>query len=170
MACENLDVGPDAFDERGSDEDSMEGVAEPVDVEIDLEAVELPAIPVSSNRQVDQIESSLVRASVEHVGGAQDHAGTGAEHGQPVDQASLEVVEEPARREQPRHRGALASGQHDRVETVEVVRRSYQRCTGAELLETLTMHVEGPLQGEYANGPADSRSGGVRSPVRHIAG
>ena len=60
--------------------------------------------------------------------------------------------------------------EHDGIETDEISGRSHERCSGSQLLEALTVHVECPLQGEDSNGPADSRSGGVRSPVRHIAG
>ena len=97
-------------------------VVEAGDVEVGLEAVELAAVAVAANREVDQVEPSLVGAAVEHVGGAQDHAGAGAEHRQPVDQATLQFVEEPAGGEQPRHRRALAAGQHDGIEAVEIGR------------------------------------------------
>ena len=56
------------------------------------------------------------------------------------------------------------------IETDEISGRSHERCSGSQLLEALTVHVECPLQGEDSNGAADSGSAGVTSPDRHIAG
>ncbi len=146
------------------------GPDEAVDVEIGLEAVELTPVAVAANGEVDQVEPALVGPSVEHVGGAQDHAGTRAEHREPVDETSLEFVEQPAGGEQPGHRGALAAGQHDRIEPVEVGRRAHHRGVDAESFEPLAMEVERALQGEYADDQTGPGGAGLTSPDRHIAG
>jgi hypothetical protein len=90
--------------------------------------------------------------------------GAGAEHGEAVDQATLEFVEEPAGGEQPRHRGALAAGQHDGVEPVEIGRGPHQRRCRAELFQTLPMEVEGALEREHTDREAGPRSCGCHQP------
>ena len=80
VAGEHLDVGPGTFDERGPDENGVEDVDETLDVDVRFEAVELTAVPVAADREVDQVEPSLVGTSVEYVGRTQDHPGTGTEH------------------------------------------------------------------------------------------
>ncbi len=149
---------------------AWKGAVEGIDVEIGLEAVELASVAVAANGEVDQVEPALVRSAVEDVGGAQDHPGARAEHRQPVDQSPLEFVEQPAGGEQPRHRGALTAGQHDRVEPLEIGRRTHHRRGGTELHQSLAMGVEGALQREDADGQAGPGSAGVTSPDRHIAG
>jgi len=170
VAGEHLDVGTDAFDEWGADEHRMEWVGEAGDGQISLEAVELAAVAIASHRHVDQIESALIGSTIEHVSGAQDHAGTGAESGQAIDETTLEIVEEPAGGEQPGHRGALAAGQDDRVESLEVGGSPYERRRGTESFEALSMDVECPLQGEHTDREAGPGTSGVTNPDRHIAG
>ena len=60
------------------------GSIEPVDVDVGLEAVELAAVAVAPHRDVDPVETALIGSPVEHIGGAQDHPGTRAEHGHAV--------------------------------------------------------------------------------------
>jgi hypothetical protein len=56
--------------------------------------------------------------------GEQDHPGAGAEHGHPVVRRDAIGVEQARRVEQPRHGGALAAGEHERVDT----RRARRAC------------------------------------------
>ena len=52
--------------------------------QLGLEAVELAAVAVAPHGDVDRAEAALVGASVEHLGGEQDHPGARAEHRHPV--------------------------------------------------------------------------------------
>jgi hypothetical protein len=84
------------------------------DLEVGLEAVDLAAVGVAAHGHIDRAEAALVLATVEHVGGEQDHARAGAEHRHARREPRAQRYVEQARRavEQLRHGGGLAAG-HD---------------------------------------------------------
>src|SRR5206468_8584823 len=65
----------------------------------------------SSDVCSSDLEAALVRATVEHFRGQQDHARAGAEGGHAIAQPGCNSVEQPARLEELRHRRRLAPGE-----------------------------------------------------------
>ena len=96
----------------------------PVDGDVGFEAIDLTPVSVASNGDVECAEARLVRPPVVDLGGEQDQPGARTEHGQAVGDECLDLVEQAGRREQLRHRRALASGQHERVDSGEIARLS----------------------------------------------
>ena len=109
-------AGPTDLDPRRPDEHAVERLVEAVDVEVGLEAVELAAVAVAPDGDVEGAEAALVGPAVEHLGGQQDHPGARAEHRHAVGRPGLDLVEQPARRQQVGHRRALAAGHDERVD------------------------------------------------------
>jgi hypothetical protein len=79
MGRENLYIGPDRFHEWRPDEDCMEGLVERIDVEVCFETVDLSAVAITPDGNVDGAETALVGASIVHGASEKDHARTGAE-------------------------------------------------------------------------------------------
>ena len=64
---EHLDVLPDPFDQRRSDEHGVERVVEAAHVKVRFETVKLAAVAVAADREVDQPEATLIVAPVEYL-------------------------------------------------------------------------------------------------------
>jgi hypothetical protein len=115
-----------------------------------LEAVDLAAVAVAAHRDVDGTEAALVGAAVEDVGGQQDHAGAGAEHGMPSSRRSASGSNRPLDVEQHRHRRALTAGQDEGVDPSRSAGADLTRA-GAELSESSLVRGEGALQRQDAD-------------------
>ena len=82
-----VDTVADAGDLGRPDEDAVErGLirAEIGHDQIGFERIELTPVAVALHGDVDRPERTLVGAAIAHLGGEQDHAGAGAEHGHAV--------------------------------------------------------------------------------------
>ena len=77
---QHLDGRADGLHPRGPDEHAVERLVEALDVEIGLEAVELAAVAVALDGDVEGTEAALVGAAVVDLRGQQDHPGARAEH------------------------------------------------------------------------------------------
>ncbi len=122
VAREHLDLGPVPLDPRGADEHRAQRLgAEPVDLELGLEALQLAAEGVAARDRVHQAEVLAV---------ADDHPGAGAEHGAPALGVGADRGLEPVALDRLRDRRALAAGDHEPVE-VGQLGRALRTSTGA---------------------------------------
>ena len=103
----------------------------------------------------------LIGPAVEHLGGEQDHSGARAEHRQAIAEQRLDVVEQPRRGQQPRHRRALAAGHHQRIDAVEITGLANLACCRAGGLEGSLMRDERALQCQHTDEPIGARQPAV---------
>ncbi len=156
---QDLATRPDALDEWRSDEDSMKRLVERFDSQIGFEARKLSAVAISADGEVDAAETPLVIATIEHISGAQDHSSARPEHRQASGETRLQVVEQVVRREQVRHRGALSSREHERVNGSKLFCRPNQRSRDTEFEESFSMRRKRTLQCQDADDQIGVRSG-----------
>jgi hypothetical protein len=134
---EHLDPGPAALDPGRADEDRPQRlVADSLDREVGLEALQLAAEGVAPGTGVDQTKV---------VGVADDQAGAGAEN-----RLAGRVVGAQGRLQFRRldplaDRRALAAGNDQPVETVEVLLGANLAYLGAELAQDAAMGLEAAL-------------------------
>src|SRR5207249_8144646 len=105
---QDLDLWPGLADPGRTDEHGPEGLVVPLDIDVRLEARDLPPERVAIDGDVDQTESR----AIEH-----DHSGARPEH------RAVEVpdrVVEPVEPCEPHDRGGLATRDDQAVETVEL--------------------------------------------------
>src|SRR5439155_17013517 len=76
---EDLDVRAHRLDARCPDEDAAERVIVAGKLDVRLEAVHLPSVPVSSNDHVEAPEVRLTGHAVDGVARKEDHPGAGSE-------------------------------------------------------------------------------------------
>src|SRR6266536_5997492 len=112
---EHLDLGGGGLDPRRPDENGVDFVLYSHEVQVLLEGVDLPTEGVAPHDHVETAELVLVRAPVEHLVGQENHAGTRPVRGHPVLDALPHGFEQLEDVEQPRHRGRLATRQHQAV-------------------------------------------------------
>src|SRR4051812_44994418 len=94
----------------------MERAVEVGYVEVRLEAVDLPAVPVALDRDIERSEAQLVIASVEHLRGKKEKAGARPEAGEAIADEAFDIVKYPGRHQHPEHRRAPAPGHDQRVD------------------------------------------------------
>ena len=119
---DDLDARADAADPRRADEHAVERRVEHRGDDLGAEGVDLPAVRVALDRDVDHAERRTRQRARSH-----------AEQDQPAQVPSagalaherLERRAQPGEVEQPDHRGRLAARQHDGVEVVEVGRHRH---------------------------------------------
>src|SRR5260221_8152791 len=116
---EDLDVGTDRFDERRADEDRMERLgAEGGHVEIRLERIELPAEGITANADVHEARERMRMAG--HVLRDEDRAGACTPDGHALGDAFTELRDEAVVLGELADRGALAAGNDERIDVVEL--------------------------------------------------
>jgi hypothetical protein len=131
---EHLHPGPLPLDPGRADEDRPQRlVADPIDLEIGLEALQLPAEGVAAGAGVEKAE--VVRV-------ADDQAGAGAE-----DRAPRLVVGAQRRLQTLRFdalddRRALAARDDQAVESFEILGNAYLRRLGAQLAQDAGVRIE----------------------------
>ncbi len=138
VAGQNLDAGPVALDPGGADEDRAQRlVADPLDLEVGLEALQLAAEGVAARDRVEEAEV---------VGVADDQPGAGAENrpAGPVMVAQSRL--EPGDLDPLGDRRALAAGNDEAVETLQVGREADLGYLGAEPAQRTGVGLEVPLE------------------------
>src|SRR5579885_939207 len=120
-----------------------------LDVEIGLEAVDLAAEGVAVDADVHEAEPRLVRAL--NVPGQHDHAGAGAPDGLALLGHGLHRLIQLVGGHQLADGRALATGDHQPVETVQLLRKAYLDGLRSEAAQALDVLGEGALQGKYAD-------------------
>ena len=150
VARQHLGPRPDLGHQRRADEDAVERLAAELrDVEIGLEAVELAAVAVAPNLEVEDAE---VRGlAIGQAIGEQDHAGAGAEQWRAGRAERDDRLAEPVGIDQAAHRRRLAAGQDERVEVDEVARQAHLDRLGADVADRGHVLAHGALQGEHAD-------------------
>ena len=131
---QHLHLGSASLDPGGTDEDRAQGlVPDPGDREVGLEALQLATEGVAADAGVDEAKV---------LGIADDHPGAGAED------RPAGLVVGPQRRLEPggidslADRGALAAGNDEAVEPLEVGRETDLADLGAELAQDPGVRVE----------------------------
>jgi hypothetical protein len=100
----------------------VERIGETRDVDVGFEGVDLPPVAISPNDDPARPESDLIRTTVEDAIGEEDHSGTGAKDRTTRGDEPSKGLDEVERAQEIRHRGALAPGQHQAVEGLEIDR------------------------------------------------
>src|SRR3954470_6160048 len=136
---EHLDLRPGVAHARGADEDAAERPRVAGDLEVGLEAGDLPAVGVAVDVDVDEPE---VRA-VEH-----DHPGAGAEDG--AAELAHRVLE-PVEAHEPHERRRLATRDDEAVEALELLGLAHLDRVGAEPAQHGGVLAHVSLQGENAD-------------------
>src|SRR6266571_3597518 len=150
--AEHLDGGTDPLHPGGPDEHGVERPpGYPVEGQVGLERVDLPAERVAPYRHVDPAEGLLVGAAVEDLGGQHDHAGAGAVRGHPVGDPFADGVSEPEVDRQLADRGGLPAGYHQRVDVVQLARPAHRPRDRPAHLEPAQVLPNVALQGEHSN-------------------
>jgi hypothetical protein len=146
---EGFDVGAEAADARGADEDLFERTTGEGGFGEEDGGVILAAVGVALDGDVEDTEGAL--GGVFYVAGEQDAAGAGAEDGFSTDEGVEGVVEAGAL-EVPEEGGGLAAGKDEGVERGELVGFANEDGVRAEESEALGVDVEGTLESENADG------------------
>ena len=76
---EHADTVTDRVDDWRTNEDPVERLIEPRDIELSLEGIDLAAVPVAARHDRNGRQTVLVGTAVLDPFRAQDHAGTGTE-------------------------------------------------------------------------------------------
>jgi hypothetical protein len=125
--ADNLNVGAQAFDPRGSDEDRVKGLArEWREFNVGLERIDLATERIPSDRDVEAAECDLALNAIDHPVSEHDHPGAGAISWHPRDEALTQRFQQIERDRQLVHRGRLAARNDQRVDGVELGRTPNQ--------------------------------------------
>ena len=147
---QDIDVVADALDDRRPDEDGVDRtVAEHGHCELRLEAFELSPEGVALDRDVEQREDG--RVAVGDLLRQQDHAGAGAEDRRALARQVEDRLAQPPAVDELAHRGALAAGQDQPAEPLEVLGQANGDRLDAELPEDRDVLGERALDGENAD-------------------
>ena len=147
MLGQHLDRRAGALDLGGTDEHAAERTAgQAGDVELRLEGLPLAPVAVAAHGRVEQTERTLVGAAVDDLGREHDQPGAGRERRQPVTELRSQRFAQLRRIEQLVHRRGLAAGQHDPVDTSEVLRPLDEDDVSVERAQRLRVLAERTLQ------------------------
>jgi len=139
VAGEDFDAGPVTRHPGGADEDGTERlVADPLDLEVGLEALQLAAESVALGGRVDQPEVAVV---------ADDQPGAGSEDGTAGGVVLADRALEAGRGDPLRDRRALAAGYDQCVEPFEIGRDPNLAGLGSELRKGPQVGFEPTLDG-----------------------
>jgi hypothetical protein len=165
---EGLDLGPGAGDARGADEDHLEGGAGEFGGGGEDGGVDLAAVGVAFNGDVEGGEGDL--RGILYVVREQDCARAGAEGGEGADQGS-EGFEEAVALQEFEHGGGLAAGDDEAVYAggsfggEELVRCADEAGGHIEGSEGFGVGFVGSLEGQDANG----RKAGCCAIIGHVS-
>jgi hypothetical protein len=161
-------VGYGPLDDRGADEHGMDrSIAEDIDRDLRFEGVELSTERVALDRHVEQGQDRRLAAG--DVAAEDDHPGA-----RPEDRcAALGQIEdrltEPPALDELAHRRALATGQDQATDVVEVGRFTDTDALDPDRRERIEMLAERTLQGEDADPHARTPGPGLTSRGRRVA-
>ena len=160
---EHVDAGPDALDDRCADEDAVDRrVAEDRHRQVRLEGVQLAPEGVALDRDVEQRQDRLV--AVGDLAREQDHAGAGAEDRRARRRQVEDRLAQAPAVDELAHRRALAAGQDEAGEAVEVGRQAHLDALDADLAQHGEVLGERTLDGEDADhGASHGRAPGGAS-------
>src|SRR5439155_24674619 len=133
---EHLDGRPDLADTGRTDEDAPQGLTVAVERQIGLEARDLAAIAVSVDLAVESAEVAAVED--DHSGAAPKYRPRELAHG----------LVEPVETHQPHERRRLASGDHEPVEALQLLRLANLHCVRAKapqhrrVLAEISLHFQ----------------------------
>jgi hypothetical protein len=138
VASQDFGPGPAALDPRGADKDRAQRlVADSLHLEVGLKALQLAAEGVAPRGRVDQPEVGVV---------ADDQASAGAEDRGPLLVQAANLRLQAGRLDQLADRGALAAGDDQAVEPLEIGRRTDLGDLGAKLAQRAGVRLEVALQ------------------------
>ena len=140
---EGLDRGAGAGDARGADEDHFERAAGEGGVGGEDGGVDLAAVGVALDGDVEGGEGALRRML--DLGGEQDGAGAGGEGWGGLD-VGLQDFKKAIALEESEHGGGFAAGHNEAIETGELVRGANQPGGRAERGEGADVRVVGALK------------------------
>jgi len=140
---EDFDAFSDARDAWGADKDHLQRRTAQGGFSLDDGGVDLAAVGVALDRDVEGIEAGLVW--VDDVLGQHDGSSTSAEGGFAVYEV-LEFLEDVLRQKFEK-RGGLASGNDEAVDVVEVFGLADERDRRPEFFEAASVGVEIALEG-----------------------
>ena len=128
----------------------MEGAApEGRDVDVRLEAVDLPPVGVALDFDVEHADERLIAS--DDAFGQRDEAGAGAPDGDAGVGEAPDRAGEAVETEKAVERRRLAAGDDQPVEAVEVLGETHAAGLGAQLFQPRSVLGEVSLQGEYAD-------------------
>jgi arginase len=119
-----LDLWPKPGHDRGANEDGGERLLEALHIKLLFETVDLGAEGVALDRDVEQTERVLLRASGNLLG-HEDHAHAGAPEGHAFAGASLQRLAEAVPLQEQAHGGAFASGQDRPADSFQIFHRAH---------------------------------------------
>src|SRR5207253_7886922 len=136
------------LDARCPDEDAAERVIVAGKLDVRLEAVHLPSVPVSSNDHVEAPEVRLTGHAVDGVARKEDHPGARSEDrtGEAPDRFL-----EPVEADQAADRGRFTARDDEAVEPAELLGEPYLDHVRAELSKRGLVLAEVPLDGQDAD-------------------
>lgn len=157
----HLDLIAELLDPGGSDEDGPKWrVTESGQLDVVFKAGELAAESVAAGRDVDQSEVIAI---------GDDHPGTGPEHRNAGGSEPPDRFRQPVLLHAHCDGGALAPGQYEAVELLEIRGGAHFDTQGTDRAEMPQVSGEASLKGEYADPErraAGNRRPGATSPVR----
>src|SRR5438094_5027321 len=168
MTRQLLNVGRPLGHPRGADEYRRAGATDGGGFDDRLEAVDLPAVRVAPNADVDQLERLLVGPPAFDIAGHQDHPGAGAQDRHPRGAAALDRRSQSGFH-QARHGRAFAARQDQGVDLVQITRETNGHAldlAGAERRQVLAKiplqrKDADPASGSHQPLPASSSSWGI---------
>ena len=125
MSSENLDACANSLNAWRADEHRVEGAVEVGNREVRLEAVDLPAVRIASNVDIESLKRSLIGASVVDVLCEEDHSGARSENGHLIAQTLGDGIEQVGCREQVGHRRRLSPRHDEGVNAIQIVRSAH---------------------------------------------
>jgi hypothetical protein len=135
---QHLDPGPAALDPGGADEDRAQRlVADPIDLDVGLEALQLAAEGVALGGDVEEAEV---------IGVADDQPSAGAEDRPPGFVVGAQRWRQPGRLDALDDRRALAAGNDQAVEPDQIAGSADLGCLGTELAQGAGVRLEIALQ------------------------
>ena len=134
-----------SFDNGGPDEYAVEGAVKGSEEEVLAEAVNLPAVGVSTYLYVYELKTFRPLGSFAQ----QDGSGTGAENRQAAAPCLAQGREKSTAKSEVLHGGAFAPWNDQPVKPLEISRLAYLPGPGTAALQAGNMKRERPLQGKH---------------------
>jgi len=120
-------------------------------VDVGLETVNLTTICIAPNRNIDGAETGLIGAPVENRCAQKNHSGARSEYRQSPVQKTIEWLPQPSGHQELRHCARLTAGQHDGIQTLEIVWLANFDYFYAEIAKNLSVSEKCSLNREYSD-------------------
>ena len=166
---EHCDTGTGAGDLRRADEDGVKGTARhPLDVEVRFKGVDLPTERVALDRDVHQLRERMRMTG--NILREKDRARACPPYGHPGRRAVAQLRDDPVVLRELADRRALAAGDDERVDVVELLRPPHVDTVGADLAQPIEVLAEIALEAEDADASGLGRCYQPRTARRSPAG